>query len=108
MNNDTTIFDIRKSVRYNYLTRGNKMTSINITNARKNLYKLVEEINENSDQVIITNSKGKNAVLMSEDDWNSIKETLYLNSIDGLSESIIDMSKEDLSKGKVYDKDEEW
>lgn len=84
------------------------MTSINITTLRNNIYKIIEKINKDSDQITITNSKGKGAVLISEDDWNSINETLYLNSIKGYPESVLKMSKEKLSKAKKYNKDEEW
>lgn len=84
------------------------MSTISVTNLRENIYKIIENINKNSDQVLITNSKGKGAVLISEDDWNAISETLYLDSQKGLRESIIKMSKEKLSKAKPYNKDEEW
>lgn len=90
-------------------TLGEKiMSTISVTNLRENIYKIIENINKNSDQVLITNSKGKGAVLISEDDWNAISETLYLDSQKGLRESIIKMSKEKLSKAKPYNKDEEW
>lgn len=65
------------------------MSPINITNARKELYKLVENANLYSEPALIISKKG-NAVLLSEDDWNAIQETLYLNSIEGMAESIID------------------
>lgn len=42
--------------------------------------------------------KRNNAVLISEDDWNSIQETLYLCSIPGMRESILEASKEPLDK----------
>lgn len=84
------------------------MTTINITTLRKDIYKIIEKINKDSDQITVTNSKGKGAVIISEDDWNAINETLYLNSIKGFSESVIKMSKEKKSKAKVYNKDEEW
>ena len=65
------------------------MVTINITNARKNLYKLVDSINDSHEPVIITGKHGS-AVLISEEDWKSIEETLYLTSIPGMRESIID------------------
>lgn len=64
------------------------MSTINITNARKDLYKLIENVNRYSEPALIVGKKG-NAVLLSEDDWNAIQETLYLNSFDGMAESII-------------------
>ena len=65
------------------------MSTINITNARKNLYRLVENVNRYNEPTLIVGKKG-NAVLLSEDDWNAIQETLYLNSIEGMAESITD------------------
>lgn len=65
------------------------MSTINITNARKDLYRLVENVNLYSEPALIVGKKG-NAVLISEDDWNAIQETLYLNSIEGMAESIIE------------------
>lgn len=64
------------------------MRSINITSARKELYSLVEAVNYDSVPVLITGKNG-NAVLISEKDWNAIQETLYLNSIPGMAESLI-------------------
>lgn len=64
------------------------MRSINITSARKELYSLVEAVNYDSIPVLITGKNG-NAVLISEKDWNAIQETLYLNSISGMAESLI-------------------
>ncbi len=81
------------------------MTSISITQARSNLYKLLADVNANSTPVTLTNSRGKNAVLISEDDWNAIQETLYLNSVPGMTESILKSRRE---TGKVYDPDEAW
>ena len=65
------------------------MTSISITKVRANLYQTVSEVNESSQPITITNNRGKNAVLVGEEDWKAIQETLYLNSIPGLSQSIL-------------------
>jgi antitoxin YefM len=73
------------------------MSSINITNARKNLYKLVENLADTHEPVHIT-GKNKSAVLVSEDDWRSIEETLYLLSIPGMRDSIVKGMKEPLDK----------
>lgn len=56
------------------------MKVINLTNARKDLYNLIQKVNENSELVLIT-GKEFNAVLISEGDWNSICETMRLKSI---------------------------
>lgn len=84
------------------------MTSITITDARKNLYKLVDSVNKSFAPVTITNMRGKNAVLISEEDWNAIEETLYLNSIPGMTESIIEAGNAPMDECSIYDPDEEW
>lgn len=84
------------------------MATISITKARENLYQTVAEVNESSQPIIITNNRGKNAVLISEDDWNAIQETLYLNSIPGMAKSILESKNELLSECTVYDPEEEW
>ncbi len=65
------------------------MTTISVTKARENIYQILAEVNRNCQPITITNNRGKNGVLISEDDWNAIQETLYLNSIPGVAESII-------------------
>ena len=52
------------------------MSVVNITNARQNLYQLVRDVNSSSEPVLIYNNNGNNAVLISENDWNAIQETL--------------------------------
>lgn len=65
------------------------MNAMTATKARENLFKIMSFVNDNSQPLTITNSKGKNAVLVGEDDWNAILETLYLNSFPRLAESLI-------------------
>ena len=84
------------------------MTLMNVTNARKNLYKLIEEVNSTSSPVTITSSKGGNAVLISEEDYNAIQETIYLYSVPGLVESILEADKQDPKKMKKYNPSKEW
>ena len=85
------------------------MSTINMTNARANLYQLVSDVNVGFNPITIVNNKGKNAVLISEDEWNSIEETLYLSSIPGLVNNINDIRKnEDWSKAEVFSDAEEW
>ena len=83
------------------------MTSISITSARSNLYQILADVNNNSEPITLTNSRGKNGVLISEADWNAIQETLYLNSIPGMADSI-KTGEEEAADGKVYDPEEEW
>jgi len=84
------------------------MVVINATNARQNLYQLISDVNTNCEPITIVNNRGKNAVLISEDDWKAIQETIYLNNIPGLAESIIAGGKEAIGECKVYSEDEEW
>ena len=73
------------------------MTSINITKARAKLNQIVSEVNESSQPITITNNRGKNAVLIGEEDWKAIQETLYLNSIPGMSQSILASKEKEIS-----------
>ena len=63
------------------------MTTITVTDARSKLYKLVDQAREESEPILITGKRG-NVVLVSEDDWRAIQETLYLQTIPGMRESI--------------------
>lgn len=65
------------------------MTSITATAARKDLYNVITRVNEDCAPVAITNSRGKGAVLVGEDAWASIEETLYLMGVPGVAESIV-------------------
>ena len=71
------------------------MATLNATEARANLYKLIDDTAANHEPVIIT-GKRCNAVLLAEEDWNAINETLYLLSVPGMRESIIDGMQETL------------
>ena len=84
------------------------MTSISITKARAKLNQIVSEVNESSQPITITNNRGENAVLIGEEDWKAIQETLYLNSIPDMSQSILASKEEDLSECTSYDPNEEW
>jgi len=63
------------------------MTTLTATDARKRLYSLVDEVRESHEPVQIV-GKRNSAVLVSEEDWRAIQETLYLTSIPGMRESI--------------------
>ena len=63
------------------------MTNVTVTEARKRLYKLLDEVAQSHEPVQIA-GKRNSAVLVAEDDWRAIQETLYLNSIPGMRESI--------------------
>jgi prevent-host-death family protein len=63
------------------------MTILNVTEARTKLYSLIDEAADTHQPIVITGKRG-NAVLVSEEDWNSISETLHLLSVPGMRESI--------------------
>lgn len=68
------------------------MSTVNVTEARAKLYRLIDEAAESHEPVFIT-GKRANAVLLSEDDWRSIQETLHLLSIPGMRETIVEGMK---------------
>jgi prevent-host-death family protein len=76
------------------------MTSVSVTQARSKLYQLVDDSAVSHEPVQIT-GKRSNAVLVSEGDWRSIQETLFLLSIPGMRESIRKGLREPLSKSKT-------
>lgn len=63
------------------------MNTLTATEARRVLYRLLDEVSSSGEPVQITGRRS-NAVLLSEDDWRAIQETLYLVSIPGMRESI--------------------
>ncbi|MBR1936123.1 MAG: type II toxin-antitoxin system Phd/YefM family antitoxin [Bacilli bacterium] len=85
------------------------MSTINITNARQNLFQLVADVNVGFNPITIVNNKGKNAVLISEDEWKNIEETLFLSSIPGYVDKIkkID-AEENWQVAEEYDPYGEW
>ena len=64
------------------------MTTITATEARKQLYGLLDELADSHEPVQIA-GKRNSAVLISENDWRALQETLYLASVPGLRESIL-------------------
>ena len=82
------------------------MKTMPVTKVRQNIYKIIEQIRRDSEPIQITSRKG-NAILISEEDWNAIQETLYLLSIPNLKESIIEADKTPLDEWKD-EKDLGW
>ncbi len=82
------------------------MTITTITNFRKNIFTFIEQAVKFHDVVSISTKSG-NAVVLSEDDYNSLTETLYLKSVPGLVDSIIEASQEPLD-GCVPADEVEW
>jgi len=72
------------------------MTTISATKARSSLYALIDEANESHEAIQITGKRG-NAVLVSEGDWRAIQETLYLQSVPGMVDSIMKAREEGIS-----------
>lgn len=72
------------------------MTTLNVTEARSKLYALIDEAASSHQPIVITGKRG-NAVLLAEDDWNAINETLYLLSQPDMRESIREGLNTDLN-----------
>lgn len=83
------------------------MEKIVITSFRKDPYKLMEKVIKFNEPITVTTKNG-NAVIMSEQDYDSLQETIYLLSQLGLLESIQKGVKEDPTKMKEFDPDEKW
>ena len=73
------------------------MTTVNVTEARAILYKLIDDVSVSHEPIVITGKRG-NAVPLAEDDWNAINETLYLISVPGMRGSIIEGMQEVLEE----------
>lgn len=73
------------------------MTIFTASEARANLYRLIDQTAESHEPIYISGKK-TSAVLISEEDWNAIQETLYLLSVPGLRESIKDGMAEPLNE----------
>ena len=63
------------------------MATVSVSEARARLYRLIDEAAASHEPVLIT-GKRHNAILLSEEDWRSIQETLHLLAIPGMRESI--------------------
>ena len=75
------------------------MTILTASEARASLYRLIDQVAESHKPIVIS-GKRVNAVLVSEEDWDAIQETLYLLAIPGMRESIKDAMSEPLAKSK--------
>ncbi len=80
------------------------MTAVSATSARANLYRLIDQVNAESQPLTITGQRG-NAVLVSEADWQAIQETLFLESVPGMVESIRQARAEGVGAGS---RDLDW
>ena len=84
------------------------MEVLNYTEFRKNLTKSLNKVNDDSEIVIVSRSKGKNVVVMSLEEYNSINETLHLISNTAnkqrLDEAIEEMGNGKFSKHSLIEK----
>ena len=82
------------------------MLNINITHFRKNIFDLLEQTIRFNEPINVTTKNG-NAVVLSEEDYNGLMETLHLSSIPGMKEKIMDGLKTPLSEC-VPESEVEW
>jgi PHD/YefM family antitoxin component YafN of YafNO toxin-antitoxin module len=75
------------------------MIEISAVQFSRNLDLKVEQCIDNHEVLKVMRKKGENFVVIGESDWKAIEETLYLNRIPGLVESIREAAAEPLSEG---------
>jgi antitoxin YefM len=75
------------------------MWVVNYSEFRKSLAESLNAVNDDGDIVIVSRSKGKNVVVMSLDEYNSMKETLYLTSTKE-NKKQLDAAIDEMNKGK--------
>jgi len=73
------------------------MTVLTASEARANLYRLIDQAAESHEPILIAGKRSA-AVLISEEDWRAIQETMFLLSVAGMRESIRDAMAEPLAK----------
>ena len=95
---------VRNLVRYNNSERRVNMINLNISNARDKLYNLASSCIKYNDVVTISTKEG-NVVLLSEDDYRSLIESLFLAGVKGVYEDIEEAVKTPTSE---FSKDAPW
>lgn len=83
------------------------MTNTNATNFRKNLFEFLNQAAVYNDVINVTTKNG-NVVVLSEEDYSSIMETIYLSTNPKTSKEILEALHEPLDEGKRYVPGEEW
>ena len=83
------------------------MPITNVSVLRKDLFNSIDNVIEYNEKIIVNTKKG-NAVIISEEEFNSMLETIYLVSQPGLLEKIKKGEKEDIDSMTTYDPNEEW
>lgn len=82
------------------------MTNVNITNFRKDIYNLLEQTIKYNEPINISTKNG-NAIILSEEDYNNLLETIYISSIPKLKDDIIKALNEDSSE-YIKEDEVEW
>jgi len=77
------------------------MPTLNASTARKTFYRIIDEVNESHAPVTVM-GKRNTVVILSEQDWQDIQETLYISSIPGLKTSILESGREPISSGVAW------
>lgn len=83
------------------------MFIINATELHENLFNTLDDVIKNNNPVTVNTRKG-NAVILSEEDYKGMMETIDILSQKGLHQRIKEGEKEDVSGMKKYNPDEEW
>lgn len=78
---------LQKGVQHYVHKRGGTMTNINITNFRKDIFEYASQVVNYNDIINVTTKEG-NVIVMSEEEYNGLMETLYLCSIPGMKERL--------------------
>ncbi len=82
------------------------MTNTNVTNLRKNIFEYLNSAIEFND-IINVNTKKGNAIIMSEEEYNGLIETLHISSVPGLKQQLLDSLNTPLSEC-VPEDEVEW
>ena len=83
------------------------MSFTNVSSLRKNLFNTIDTVVEFNEPVVVNTKKG-NAVIISEEDYNAMLETIFLISQKGLVKTIKEGEKEEIESMPVYNPNEEW
>jgi len=83
------------------------MSITNVSTLRKNLFGSLETVVEYNDAITVTTKNG-NVVIISEEEYNAMRETIFLTSQPGLVQRIKEGENEDISSMPVYNPNEEW
>ncbi|MFD0705319.1 type II toxin-antitoxin system Phd/YefM family antitoxin [Alloscardovia venturai] len=83
------------------------MHTVTVIVTRKDIYNLINEVNTENAPITITSTKGKSAVLIGEDDWEAIQETLYLMNVPRMSETLM-KTRNEIRTDYLTDDELEW